>query len=1367
MKRLLYLLLVCFGVFASQAEEWEYKELPTYPYYKFHYDSNIGEALLQGVDSLAYIPKEEIYIDALQEAYLKEGADSSQLKSIYVVSPLPEVLFSSLHGVGNLFSHDWGKTWEKPSSEVGHIYYTGNYVILDNTYYIVHNGIGDIVYTEDSCRTWKKLAVNVSGSASVKYYNFQSVNDSTFFFFESIDKVGDSAVYYNINTKTRQSKAVSNSSIHVRSLEAAVNGDTITIFNNHMPGEVYRSTNRGYKWSYLYNFKDIFNQFDDYTGKYHVYFRKRGNVIYTEMECLNSGHGYYSQILYSADLGKSWLLDLTFVAEERYGYLYLKNGVYQKFDPFTYELSDIYLKMRNYGSFRRLKEEELYFIEESDSIFVKSKENSSWRLDTNTYKQKYITKYGREYILDRDGSLYSKYDKDLTHLSNTNSFQVITETDIIDVIKLYSDEDDLVKVIFVSNNKVISETILPNDGKILLGVDFENTEEYFKLEIEANDKVKLIKNNIQNSKLDTNFLNLYIGGDDLLHSLVSGDNIYLLGNSHIYVSKNDGLYFDQVNRTTQFIDNDHLHNNFQVNDGDLYLAGSEGLLKLTDELEWVNLLEDVTNAYSFGVEFVNNKIYAYTLEGLFMRDAPNKVSSEISHRTTVYEYRSGIYRAEASEEDMFARTLAKENSGKLHLISYHPDNYENIPKTTEDPDFRTEVASTIVENIGIELAKSLVINRDKDFNLVTNEGFTPKLYHDEIREVVEESVDVLSPVNLKVIADVNPTSRELTAEVSYYFTDDSEGEHRLSVHLLQDNIKGSQLRGFLNPNQISADGQYKHQNVFRMSLTENISGDQILNAVKDVYSDKKYKVMLPDSIKNVKLELADLRIIAFIENEDEILQATQAEVELFEENTVDLTLEDRTEIKNQYFFDYIKPTVEITNNGSTKVTQFDLTLKYGDFVSTQRFDIKIAKNSSVLVELDSLKIDAIGNYHFSVTGFENLNNSDVTGFYLADNTPDDNDCKVEGIRLRREAFEYTKFTFENSSANDYGLDRSKNRDINIFRKTGIGAENTNNSLGFRLNEYLDVADKPAYIVFGEMDLTNKESAFLSFHYAYDDGKQTGTPPTYTVEYSENDGKAWRTLYTMRPESTFSTSESTFYPSSKDYKKNYYSLEKCLGKKTLIRIGVTPGIGGKSCWIDQVAINDIIPRLIANPEKVDFGKVTLQDGVSVLRKIEIRNDGQENLSLDSVRFSGADAGHYYLDAPFADTTLKSGEAIYLYIRFYPDVIQQYIALLEIYSNDPLYGKKNIRLEGVGQGTSVNENGFSGDELIVYPNPSSDYIRFKFGGVIDVIEIIDLQGKNYFVNSEKKELDVSELPVGTYFLKIKSEGKAYLKQFVVTR
>ncbi len=76
------------------------------------------------------------------------------------------------------------------------------------------------------------------------------------------------------------------------------------------------------------------------------------------------------------------------------------------------------------------------------------------------------------------------------------------------------------------------------------------------------------------------------------------------------------------------------------------------------------------------------------------------------------------------------------------------------------------------------------------------------------------------------------------------------------------------------------------------------------------------------------------------------------------------------------------------------------------------------------------------------------------------------------------------------------------------------------------------------------------------------------------------------------------------------------------------------------------------------------------------------------------------------------------------------------------------------------------------FMVYPTVSSGVVKISMdekGKLVQHISVIDAQGKmlqNYDPNAQKTEIDISNLPVGTYFLSIFSEDKLEVHQVIRT-
>ena len=80
--------------------------------------------------------------------------------------------------------------------------------------------------------------------------------------------------------------------------------------------------------------------------------------------------------------------------------------------------------------------------------------------------------------------------------------------------------------------------------------------------------------------------------------------------------------------------------------------------------------------------------------------------------------------------------------------------------------------------------------------------------------------------------------------------------------------------------------------------------------------------------------------------------------------------------------------------------------------------------------------------------------------------------------------------------------------------------------------------------------------------------------------------------------------------------------------------------------------------------------------------------------------------------------------------------------------------------------MNINGMfnrSFSTIIVYPNPTSGIINID-ANVDITYSVYDITGRAIIIDSDKKEVNLSEVEAGVYFLTIKHEGKTFNKRII---
>lgn len=117
---------------------------------------------------------------------------------------------------------------------------------------------------------------------------------------------------------------------------------------------------------------------------------------------------------------------------------------------------------------------------------------------------------------------------------------------------------------------------------------------------------------------------------------------------------------------------------------------------------------------------------------------------------------------------------------------------------------------------------------------------------------------------------------------------------------------------------------------------------------------------------------------------------------------------------------------------------------------------------------------------------------------------------------------------------------------------------------------------------------------------------------------------------------------------------------------------------------------------------------------------------------------------------------------------PQSIQSY----QFVDDNPMFGKNYYRLkmvdiDGKYQYSDIIEFEFKGDEIRVFPNPTTGVFRVEGKAITEgTIAVFDpvgrlIQSQNI---SDSQEIDLSNQPNGTYFLKIASNGGTQVKRII---
>ncbi len=207
--------------------------------------------------------------------------------------------------------------------------------------------------------------------------------------------------------------------------------------------------------------------------------------------------------------------------------------------------------------------------------------------------------------------------------------------------------------------------------------------------------------------------------------------------------------------------------------------------------------------------------------------------------------------------------------------------------------------------------------------------------------------------------------------------------------------------------------------------------------------------------------------------------------------------------------------------------------------------------------------------------------------------------------------------------------------------------------------------------------------------------------------------------------------------------------------------------------------------IANPiiqaEDFNFGKIDIKDTTKIIQTIKITNTSSySDLLING--FSNLKETAFQNELVWLDSmnyiTVKPLEYIELPVSFKPNETRYYIDRIVVYSNAS--EKDSVIIlegEGIDDTTSVEDNNSFVNQIIISPNPASEYIEITVGAngsspvLKEQIQIFNVYGNSImksfltspFGEGQGVRLDVSNFPDGIYFLRIGSE----IQKFVVIK
>ncbi len=296
-----------------------------------------------------------------------------------------------------------------------------------------------------------------------------------------------------------------------------------------------------------------------------------------------------------------------------------------------------------------------------------------------------------------------------------------------------------------------------------------------------------------------------------------------------------------------------------------------------------------------------------------------QVSQVAENRHAVLEEFTGINCQFCPDGHAVGNTLTAANPGKFHKIHIHAGGYAN---TT--PDLRTTEGTTIANNSGLGGYPAGGVNRG---------GGSWGVGRGSWSGLASSVMGASSHVNVAVTGSVVSATRQLTVDVEIYYTGTSpNATEYLTVALLQNNIGGAQIdAGNYNPSGWKCQPTvYKHSHVLRdLVNTGGTAGDAITPGAGVI--TRQYVLTLPTAIAGTDLELGELELVAFIQDNNSLTTGTiitgnegQVDVVLSGQTVADMSSTDNHVAPAGLCDNQFTPKMDVTNNSATSITGVDV-----------------------------------------------------------------------------------------------------------------------------------------------------------------------------------------------------------------------------------------------------------------------------------------------------------------------------------------------------------------------------------------------------------------------------------------------------------
>lgn len=227
----------------------------------------------------------------------------------------------------------------------------------------------------------------------------------------------------------------------------------------------------------------------------------------------------------------------------------------------------------------------------------------------------------------------------------------------------------------------------------------------------------------------------------------------------------------------------------------------------------------------------------------------NIVCTDPLPKNAILEEFTGMYCPNCPDGHAIAASILNENPGRAFTIAIHQGSFA-VPSGNA-PDYRTPFGDALAAQSGLTGYPMGTVNRHvfSGNNTAMGRGSWSSSAHAIMQEI--------SPVNLGVISNYEPSTRTLTIEVELYYTSDAPASSNfINLALIQDSIYGPQSGG-------GAGNNYRHMHMLRHLITGQW-GDEVTTTTQGSLVNRTYTYVVPESYNNIPAVVEHMEVLAFV-----------------------------------------------------------------------------------------------------------------------------------------------------------------------------------------------------------------------------------------------------------------------------------------------------------------------------------------------------------------------------------------------------------------------------------------------------------------------------------------------------------------------